>query len=232
MATVDSVASELALEFGEQFQDIDIADQFRRWVQQTYEEIVQLAPWFFKNDDFSIQLEQGVKEYTLPTTVSAIRDFSIYSATDAPTDVRGKLSYTPVERLTARGENLDAPGFPRAYYITGINQSTTAMQIAVWPVPDREYNARIFAVSRPVVLSSTDTIPLPPEYLAALREGVKAKVRFNDGDLQAMQAAEQKMLGLITGLNSSFVGPKGGPSRLGVKRLRGTHQSPTEADGA
>src|SRR5262245_33964687 len=102
--TLDGLAQELATEFGEQYGDLDIADQFQRWTQETYEEVVGQARWFFKNGEENLSPVAGQSVYTLPTTVSEIRTAFINST--PPT----RVAYCAVERLIARGENLALAG--------------------------------------------------------------------------------------------------------------------------
>lgn len=226
MATQDDVARDLAREFGEQYGDLDISEQLQAWVQQTYEEIVQTAEWFFKNGEQSVALSNGVHTYTLPATVSRVRDAQLTSPS------RARLAYTPVERLVARGEDLAEAGTPKAWFYQGIDAASTAVKIRVWPVPNAGMSLTVYTLERPAALALNAQIPLPTEYLAPLREGVRAKIRYNDGDLNSAAASEQKMVGLLQILNARFSGPPGAPSRLGVKRMRGVHQNPVSVDGS
>lgn len=229
--TLDQLAQEMATEFGEQYGDLDIADQFQRWTQETYEEVVSDARWFFKNGEETVTPVAGTATYTLPATVSEIR-MAYVNTTPRPS----RVAYSAVERLLARGENLAEAGTPRAWYYAGIDSSTTAKKIKFWPVPDAAFVATgnvvvLETISRPESLSATDTIPLPSEYIRVLRDGIRFRVKFNDNDLEGAQAAHSKFLSGLDRLNMRFHGAEEGGSSLRVKRLKAARQAPGAAEG-
>lgn len=224
--TLDELAQQMATEFGEQYGDLDIADQFQKWVQETYEEVVADARWFFKNSSEEITPVAGTAVYTLPTTVSEIRAAYINS-----TPKPARVSYSAVERLLARGENLAAPGTPRAWYYAGIDPNTTAKKIKFWPVPDAAFAATgnkviLETINRPETLALTDTIPLPTEYIRVIRDGVRYRVKFNDNDLDGSRASYTVFREGLARLNARFHGAEEGGSNLRVKRLKATRQAP------
>jgi hypothetical protein len=242
MATPSDVAEELALEFGEQFSDTDIADQFIRWVKEKYQEIALTSRLFFKNAEHPLTLEPEGSTYSLPASVAEPRVIYLYgsgategAATD-PTDigftsVARRVNYMPIERLTARGANLNEAGQPKVFYIVGFD-GDVALEIRVWPVPAIYYGATVYASDRPATLDDDDTIPLPEEYIVALKNGVRAMVYTNDNNPQQAEMAESKYVQLLMTLNSRFSGPPPSASRLQIKKLRGAHQLGAAVDGA
>jgi hypothetical protein len=99
VATVDDVASDIATEFGEEFSDLDIKEQFRTWVSEVFEEVYASGRWFFQNDSQNITLVASTKDYSLDTDVAEVRDVR------NPTS-NARVEYAPVERLIARGKDL------------------------------------------------------------------------------------------------------------------------------
>ncbi len=229
MATVDDVASDIATEFGEEFSDLDIKAQFRLWVSEVFEEVFASGRWFFQNDSQSISLSAGVKDYALDADVAEVRDIR-----DPNDNVR--VEYAPVERLIARGKDLLLAGTPTNWYIDslGTNQE---IKVSLWPVPDADAVAAITALTaytlmRPPALGGTDTIPIPREYIRVMKDGIRAKVKFSDGDLDGNQVARQMFQDGLLMLNARFHGKPRQGSTLPVKlKLKQTHQAPAVADG-
>ncbi len=229
MATVDDVAADIATEFGEEFSDLDIKAQFRTWVSEVFEEVYASGRWFFQNDTQNVTLSDGVKDYSMDTDVAEVRDMR-----DPNDNVR--VEYAPVERLIARGKDLLLEGTPSNWYIDslGTNQE---IKISLWPVPDADAVADIsalvaYTLLRPPALGGSDTIPLPTEYIRVMKDALRAKVKFSDGDLDGHQVARQLFTDGLLLLNARFHGKPRQGSTLPVKlKLKQTHQSPATADG-
>jgi hypothetical protein len=229
VATVDDVASDIATEFGEEFSDLDIKEQFRTWVSEVFEEVYASGRWFFQNDTQDITLSDGVKDYSMNADVAEVRDMR-----DPNDNVR--VEYVPVERLIARGKDLLLEGTPSNWYIDsiGVNQEII---VSLWPVPDAAATAAITALTaytlkRPPALGGSDTIPIPREYIRVMKDAIRAKVKFSDGDLDGNQVARQMFQDGLLMLNARFHGKPRQGSTLPVKlKLKQTHQMPAVADG-
>jgi hypothetical protein len=224
--TLDSLAQVMATEFGEQYGDLDIADQFRDWTQEVFEEVVGDARWFFKNGSTDIVPVLGQAVYTLPVGVAEVRTAYI-PTTPKP----ARVAYSSVERLLARGANLGEPGTPRAWHYCGIDSTTTAQKVRLWPVPDAAFLATglhvvLETVNRPEALLTTDTIPLPPEYIRVMRDGIRFKVKFNDGDLEGASLAHQRFSSGLDRLNMRFNGQEQQGSNLRVKKIKANRAEP------
>jgi hypothetical protein len=229
VATVDDVASDIATEFGEEFSDIDIKAQFRTWVSEVFEEVYASGRWFFQNDSQDVTLVADQKDYSLDSDVAEVRDIR-----DPNDNVR--VEYAPVERLIARGKDLLITGTPTNWYIDSLG-TEQEIKISLWPVPDADAEADIgalvaYTLMRPPALGSTDTIPVPTEYIRVMKDGVRAKVKFSDGDLDGFQLARQLFQDGLLLLNARFHGKPRPGSSLPVKlKLKQTHQAPAVADG-
>lgn len=229
MATVDDVASDIATEFGEEFSDLDIKEQFRTWVSEVFEEVYASGRWFFQNDSQNITLVASTKDYSLDTDVAEVRDVR------NPTS-NARVEYAPVERLIARGKDLLSEGTPTNWYIDSLG-SSQEIKISLFPVPSAAAVAAVpalkaFTLLRPPSLGGTDTIPVPAEYVRVIKDGVRAKVKFSDGDLDGQQVARQLFTDGLMLLNARFHGKARPGSSLPIKlKLKQTHQAPAVADG-
>jgi hypothetical protein len=226
--TLDGLAQEMATEFGEQYGDLDIADQFKKWTQQAYEEVVANARWLFRNNRVAVTLVAGTSVYTLAATVSQIRAAYLSNAGQT---LQQTVAYCTVERLRARGEALGETGTPLAWFYSGWDSATHAMKVQVWPVPDASAVATwptmyLDVVERPLTLVASDTIPLPVEYLNVIRDCVRYHVKMNDGDVEQARAFRTLYSDGIAQLNQQYLGAEEGGSSLRIKRLHANRQSP------
>lgn len=230
--TLDQLASEMALEFGEAYSDLDVSMQFQAWTNEAINEVYSAARWFFKNQKVQIDPVMNQAEYTLPATVSQVRDVQVPA-----TGLR--IAFAPVERLIARGYNLALPGTPKAWYISGVGTGS-ALKISFWPVPDIDFinaivaNPKIdvHAIKRPSTLQQTDEIPLPEEYLRVVREGIRSRVKYNDNDFNGAEFSRKLFEAGLADLNRTFHGPEKGGSDLRVKMLHATRQQPSAPEGS
>jgi len=229
VATVDDVASDIATEFGEEFSDLDIKEQFRTWVGEVFEEVFASGRWFFQNDSQNVTLVASTKDYSMDTDVAEVRDMR-----DPNDNIR--VEYAPVERLIARGKDLLLEGTPTNWYIDSLGTSQEII-ISLWPVPSAAAVAAVGALKaytllRPPALGGSDTVPIPTEYIRVMKDGVRAKVKFSDGDLEGHQVARQLFQDGLLLLNARFHGKPRAGSSLPVKlKLKQTHQAPAVADG-
>lgn len=230
--TLDQLSSEMALEFGEQYSDLDVSMQFQSWTNETINEVYSAARWFFKNVKVQIDPVAGTAEYTLPATVSQVRDVQIPA-----TGIR--IAFAPVERLIARGYNLALAGTPKAWYLSGVGTGS-ALKVSFWPVPDAAFvtaiaaNPKIdvHASKRPSTLQATDEIPLPEEYVRVVRDGIRARVKYNDNDFNGAEFSRKLFEAGLADLNRMFHGPEKGGSDLRVKMIRATRQQPSAPEGS
>lgn len=231
--TLDQLASDMALEFGEQYSDLDVTTQFQAWANEVIGSVYEAERWFFRNTKTQVVPVAGTAEYTLPSTVSQVRDVQVPA-------LGTQIPYAPVERLIARGYVLTTAGTPIAWYVTGLDAAAASLTIAFYKVPDAAYvtslggnvNIDVYAVKKFAVLTAGDTIPLPAEFIRAVRDGIRAKVKYNDNDLQGAQLATQDFQQGLNDLARQFHGPEKGGSDLRVKMVRATRQQPSAPEGS
>lgn len=232
MPTLNQLAEEMALETGETFGDLDVAEQFRTWAQEAIDEVYADTRWFFKNATENIAPVAGVAEYQLTSTVSEIRDLTIPALTR-------RIAYFPVERINARGWSLSEQGTPRAWYHSGTG-SAGEIKISLFPVPNAAFITAIAAnpvitahtLKRPPQLGDDDNIPLPQEYIRLLRDGVRYRVALQDKDIQSYEASRKSFMEGLLRLNQRFHGAEGGGSNLRIKLLPAARQAPGSPEGA
>jgi len=231
MATVAELAEELALEAGEQYDDIDISAMFHNWVEQAVEDIYTLAPWFFKNALESLTTAASTRVYSLPATATHIRDMVVATAPAGdPTAAGEHITYAPVERLIARSKILTAEGRPLYWYFEGMS-STNQIQVAFQPVPDDVYVLDVPVLKAPPSLSGSSTIPVPPEYLNAIREKVRSLLKFSENDNESAGLKVQEFEKRVGILNERFQGRARGGSRMRVKGIKAQYQTPSTPGG-
>jgi hypothetical protein len=229
MATVADIAQEMADEFGEEYTDDDVKNQFVIWVTETIEEIVTSGRWFFQNSSEDVTLVAGVKDYSLSSAVSEVRDIR------SP-GTKKRIAYIPVERLIARAKDLSLAGTPTNWYIDSLGASNE-MKISLWPVPNAaavtaESPIKVYTIKRPATLTETSTIPMPEEYIRVLRDGVRAKVKFNDGQLEAANWARSVFKEGLQLLNARFAPrPRRGSDMPVKQKIKQQAQSPSSPDG-
>lgn len=219
--TKNQLAQELAIEAGEQYDDIDTKLQFEDWVGQAVDAVYAVSPWFFRNITETVNTVNGTVVYTLGASTSKIRDIA-YGTTH--------IVYAPIERLIARGKSLTATGTPAYWYFDGLD-SSNQIKISFQPVPDAVYAITVHGVQRPADLASGDTIPLPKEYLNAVREKVRALLAYSDKDYNSVQLFTQSFENQLKGLSEQYAGLVRPPSRLRVKGSQAVYQSPDTPGG-
>ena len=219
--TKNQLAQELAIEAGEQFDDIDVKSQFEDWVGQAVDAVYAVSPWFFRNLVDPVSTVGSTATYTLGATTSKVRDIVMGTT---------HIVYAPIERLIARNKSLTVEGTPEYWYFAGMDASNQ-IQISFQPVPDAVYSINVHAVGRPADLASGDTIPLPKEYLNAVREKVRSLLAFSDKDYNSVQLFSQSFDKQLQGLAEQYAGLVRPPSRLRVKGSQAVYQSPDTPGG-
>lgn len=219
--TKTQLAQELAIEAGEQFDDIDVKAQFEDWVGQAVDAVYAVSPWFFRNLTETVNTVGSTATYTLGANTSKIRDIALGTT---------HIVYAPIERLIARGKSLTVEGTPEYWYFSGVDASNQ-LQISFQPVPDGVHAITVHGVQRPADLAGADTIPLPKEYINACREKVRSLLAFSDKDFNSVQLFSQNFERLLQGLTEQYAGLVRPPSRLRVKGSQATYQSPNTPGG-
>jgi hypothetical protein len=217
----------MATEFGEEYNDIDISTQHQNWVIEVVEEIITSGRWFFQNDSQDVTLVAGTRVYALDADVSEIRQIS-YGST--------RVAYAPVERLIAHGNSLTTQGTPTNWYIENMG-SSQEIQIGFYPVPNAAgvtaaSPVKVHTLLRPAALTSSSTIPLPEEYIRVAKDGIRAKVRFGDGDINGFQLMDKRFKEGLSLLNARFHQRPKRPSPSPLSNFKAQSQSPGTAEGA
>jgi hypothetical protein len=211
MATPNSVALDLAEEFGEYTGDSEAIDQLESWVQDVYDNITLLGRWNFLAHKETVTLVPAQAEYALSSDMGEIIEFN-----DTDNDVR--VPYVPIERLVAREVDVDAAGDPTSWAFAGLDGSGN-LKVSFTPVPNGGVTTlEAYGQKRPARMATSDVIEIPNDFLAVLKEGVRSKVRYTDGDLEGFTAAQQTYLQGIQIMAQRHMLPPGRGSRLKAKR--------------
>jgi hypothetical protein len=227
--TVDTLANEVADEFGEEYTDLDVAEQFKSWVKEHVRRVYSAARWFAGNAVETVTLANAQAVYSLSATASEIKSVR------KPVG-NTKLSYTSVERLIARDKDLESTGDPTNWWYEGLG-SSNEVQIRLFPIPTTasiatEPTLQVWVQKRPPTLGDTDTIPLPDEFIDVIRNGVRMQVRLNENNIEAAQIANQQYQESLMLLLGRFAKqPKVGSTLPGKQKFRTTHQAPGADDG-
>lgn len=231
--TLNDLAQRVATEFGEQYGDPEIAEQYRTWAQETLDEIALDSRWMFRNASIEVVPVIGQAEYTLDVTIDEVK--AVY-LTQSGVARPGIVAYHPKERLLARGLNPTDAGTPEAWWYSGIDAGTTALKITVYKVPDAAFvttqSGRIIldVIKRPSVLASSDTVPLPPAYILVAYEGIRFRSSLNEGEEKKAEAYFARFNDRLSKLNRRYHGDEGVPSGLRIKRTRAIRQAPASPE--
>jgi hypothetical protein len=109
--------------------------------------------------------------------------------------------------------------------------ASNQLQISFQPVPNAVVAITVHGVQRPAALSSSSTIPLPDEYLNAVRDKVRSLLAFSDKDYNAAAMFEQSFQTQLAGLAAQYAGLVRPTSRLRVKGTQAVYQSPDTPGG-
>jgi hypothetical protein len=226
--TLGELAEEVAVELGEQYTDSDIAAQYLKWAQQTYEEIVGDGRWVMRNATQGFLTTESVSEYELDSTVSEIR--TLYRVpyifeSFAPREIAYLAVESLVARLVERGLDINAQGAPQFWHYAA-PATNGNHRITLYPEPDTIYSIRAEVVTKPEILTSTSTIPLPADFNGVLKDGVRKRALMNDKDVEGAKAYHTMFADGLRLLRMRFTLPDRGGSRLRAKRRPAARQSP------
>ena len=98
-------------------------------------------------------------------------------------------------------------------------------------MPDGVYPIVVHGVQRPADLASSDEIPLPKEYINAVRGKIRSLLSFSDKDYQSAAMFEQNFVQEVGHLAQQYAGLVRPPSRLRVKGSQAVYQSPDTPGG-
>ncbi len=184
MTSIDSLAESLADDNGENYADPDINRSYKRWVRESVEELWYVYSWSFRKTPFTVTTAPGAATYTVPIGVDHIVSFRYNS--------QGRtLEHRTDRDITAMGINVQTSGIPWIWTWAGYDDSVPPLrQIRLIPVPDAEYEYPAVGLTDIREFSDSDPIPLPFDFMFALRSLSRSRVLENMDDAKG---AEQKM---------------------------------------
>jgi hypothetical protein len=201
--TVSSLAEELATEAGEQYGDYDITRQFDAWVSEVAETITGAEKWPFLMGLVELLTSADARTYELGSSQGDIT--AIQKQDESRT-----LEYLSREDLLRRGVDLLSTGEPKFWYYDELSDDAF-LTVALWPVPDATYLYWAHRERTTAQLDEVDdtVIPLPADFLPAVREGVRGYYRESIGDSRGATAAWGRFAEKLRALRSRYLTPRG-----------------------
>lgn len=187
MYTVNQISIKLMTEMGWSMNDTFYIDIVEGWLNETYNHITWETKWTFKlgsPESVSLTVAAGA-EYSLSTSVAEVTSGRLTATFE-------ELEFVDVEVLIASDVDLTLAGKPQVFYLSGYDSTTGKNKIKVWPVPDATYAAQFINYTRPEVLASNATIPLPEELIPVLKMGVRSYMLEDDGFVDRADVAFNK----------------------------------------
>jgi len=230
LTTVAEIAEEIAGEFGENYSgDSDIADQYDKWVIQAARYIFRSAPWFFANEQDTINLIAGTRVYALSSTVASVKVITYSGATNP-------ITYAEADLIVEHNNDLYATGTPRHFYYEGLG-SSQEVEIGLWPVPNAAFvtaQSTLTALvhNRPPSLNSGTTLDMPPEYVDLLHNYVRGMTKLTDGDTQTAQAMYAQFVQEVGVLNNRALSKRGSGSEMPAAAKKVTVAQAPESVGS
>lgn len=219
--TVENFAESIAFDLGEAFTDIETRKLFLSWVKQGYLVVNSLDRGYWKNSEEVFATFEDQRQYELSDTTAEIR----YMWNDSS---GVEVAYATEESIirTLRKSPRFEKGSPTHWYYYGISGFNTAPVIGLYPIPNGAYLITVGVLEKPKELADNALIPLPPEYIEAIRHYVRSLYQYHDDKIQlAAQSME-----IFNNLLGSFMARYGAPAKpkssLPVHRLSGVVQSP------
>lgn len=187
MATVTTIATELMQEFGVDTDDTDYNTLVKRWIRDTYRDILDFYPWPFLNGTITFNTADGTSAYTLTTspTGTIVEISAMVNHQDDP------IHFIEYKRLVDLGVDLAQEGLPRHWYnlIRTEPSGADTLGFSLWPVPTEIQTYTVFIQRKSSELADGDHIPLPSDFLSIVKDGAKVYMYENDGDTEYARTA-------------------------------------------
>lgn len=167
MATVASIAEEVATELGEGYGDPDVGSQFDNWVIQAIGELFDTAEWSFALTSTTFPSVAGTAQYDLSTTIATVR-----SAVDGTDGVA--LLGTTLESLLLGGTDLTDSGIPYLWYVSSFDSTDGSLKLSLWPVPTSVRTYTVHGTKSMSSLTSASVLPIPGDVSRAVKSAVRA----------------------------------------------------------
>lgn len=178
--TVNQVATQLMVEFGEDTSNSNIVSKFEAWIQDIFDEIGVQTEWQYRYLIEAKNTVAGTRLYTF----SGLQD-QILSAQFVDNLV--PVTYKSKLELQQMGLDLNLTGRPRYMYIEKYDDTTEQYTIGLQPIPNAVYSINFLGLLQPQQLSSTTKLPFSRKFLFLLKDGIRFRLKIADKDFNAAQ---------------------------------------------
>lgn len=183
--TLNTFALQMVKEFAgsNAISDLDLVAQVERYANDVIKHIRNFSewPWLYTSETMNTVASQA--GYVISTGSMDITGMRLAGGYDTP------LKRIGAEQLSDQGVDLETTGQPELYILTGYTVSSQGAAFNLWPVPNAIYPLIIYETVRATDVASSSNIPLPEDFMAVLRDGMRHYMARDEGDLQGAQAA-------------------------------------------
>lgn len=216
MLTKTELITQMTYELGDGQNTTADTTVYGRWVDEAVQVIWNNWKWKEKYITSTLDLTQGTRVYAVPTTFSAITSVNEADGTRIP--------FLDRRDLNERDYDLTEEGDPRLWYWDD------QRQVAFYPVPDTDVTYTLYGLLKPdAELASEVELPLPEEFIPALREflrmrSLEAEELFDGADraqAKFFQRMREAMELLVAGAEQPDHTPQNINADLGMYAGRG-----------
>lgn len=180
MATVNAIAQLLILEFGASTGVAAHVTKVEAFVNDAYKDLARQFPWPWHRNVETVNTVNGTAEYSLATSAA-----EILCMRNGTTLNDYEIIPSPVQWMM--GHDLEATGAPTHYYLSGYDASTGKIKFRLSPVPNGAYAVLVEELVRPGNLATSDTVPIPEEFIPVLKYRVRMLMAADDKDYEAVK---------------------------------------------
>lgn len=160
-----TLIEELALEFGENPQELDVVGALLGFVRDAIQEVNLAGEWQHTKLSYSFETDASVSAVSLPEAVAEIIAIQ-RTSTGRP------LTYVDLETLTNGQLILANEGEPA--YWNYKNQTDGVPTLRLYPTPDDGYTYVVYYESHEHDLATEDsTLSLPHSFIPVLKHGIR-----------------------------------------------------------
>jgi len=201
--TVRELATKLAVDVaGTSRVDIKTIRKIEEHIRDVFKIVVIAAEWPFR---------KGVEPAF--NTVASQAEYDLSSAALYPISVRidqRPIKFIPLTEAQEKIWQLDiTQGTPVAWSVASYDEAISAYQIRLIPIPSGVLPVTVATQLMPVDLASNDTIPLPSDILAVVKQGAIQRIHADDGATEKATASGQIFADLMRLAISRFNPTKG-----------------------
>ena len=196
--TKGNILDDVMVDMGYPTGDTDTRSAMASWFDDVLE-VVLGGYWEWPYREEIRELSVVADSYTdssLDVDIAQVRKMRLQGT-------RALLEPTTVEDLFDLGVDLTQTGVPTRWYYTEWDTSTGKQKFKLWPLPASNQTLDLFVdLGAPVPLDTSDTIPAPQAFIVAMKDGLRARCYYNDGNKEQGLIYEQKFMDRLDSLRA------------------------------